>query len=630
MENIKSLTGIANGGLDGVATLRGVGKFMAIHQGKDLEWLLMHLLRVHAVSLTQHQYNQLVNLINKQSGGQDMTHAAFLAGNSSFFSLSTSTNWILDSGASDHMTPHLHLFQSYASVSKPTFFTLPDGKRILIHHIDQIQLSPHITLHNVLHVPDLHFNLLSVHRLTKDLSSNVVFTTNMCLLHAPLMSKPLVIGHEANGLYVVDKSSSISKDVHDTSISTQFHTKIKAIRSANALEFCDSSAYAFYSNEGIIHQTTCVDTPTTKWKSGKKVQIPLFFQTNLPLTFWGDCLLTATYLLLAIIHPNERLFHKPLDYSTLRAFGCLCFVNTLKRNRDKFQPLAKPYVFIGGALVLSPSPSSFRLPPACVQLLYFLLPASLAGLVPSPPSWCLYPFLFLVCSVFCIFGALVGVRFLSLPVLFRALFGALVLVAVQSEFPPIGWSTKLFSLSVLWFLLGLFSPWDFCVFGAYFGLAGEWYLCITSRSGQVWGSPSFRLRFTVSSALGSVWFDCLVGVSEFVAALWFAGVARYRWVSLTAVVCQCSSATPTLVCRLSRPVLARRDFSLLAACCCFAERSKVDLCSSSPCFVLSPLVADVESLWFLDFASGGFGGFTLCAPAGFWLEAGLLLSLAGS
>ncbi|KAL8129305.1 hypothetical protein V2J09_018460 [Rumex salicifolius] len=30
-----------------------------------------------------------------------------------------------------------------------------------------------------------------------------------------------------------------------------------------------------------------------------------------------------------------------------KSFGCPCFANTLKRNRDKFQPRAKPYVFIG-------------------------------------------------------------------------------------------------------------------------------------------------------------------------------------------------------------------------------------------------------------------------------------------
>ena len=71
----------------------------------------------------------------------------------------------------------------------------------------------------------------------------------------------------------------------------------------------------------------------------------LKLQSNLPSTYWGDCILTAAYLinrlpshLLKQKSPFELLFQKPkkvvhlsfIEISNyhLRVFGCLCFVST--------------------------------------------------------------------------------------------------------------------------------------------------------------------------------------------------------------------------------------------------------------------------------------------------------------
>ena len=45
-----------------------------------------------------------------------------------------------------------------------------------------------------------------------------------------------------------------------TYVSTQFQEKVQIVRSDNGSEFGDQYTLAFYKRQGIIHQTTCVDT----------------------------------------------------------------------------------------------------------------------------------------------------------------------------------------------------------------------------------------------------------------------------------------------------------------------------------------------------------------------------------
>lgn len=86
-------------------------------------------------------------------------------------------------------------------------------------------------------------------------------------------------------------------------IKTQFNFDIKRIRTDNGQAFLSHRMQKFFSDHGVIHERTCVETPQQNGVAERKhrhllnVARCLRFQASLPISFWGECILTATYLI---------------------------------------------------------------------------------------------------------------------------------------------------------------------------------------------------------------------------------------------------------------------------------------------------------------------------------------------
>ena len=140
-------------------------------------------------------------------------------------------------------------------------------------------------------------------------------------------------------------------------IENQHQFSVKIIRTDNGAEF---HIPEFYASKGIIHQTSCVESPQQNGKVERKHQHllnvgrALLFQSKLPKKFWSYAILHATFIInklptqtLNNLSPYFILHNEHPDMHSLKVFGSLAFASSLNMHRSKLDSRARKCVFLG-------------------------------------------------------------------------------------------------------------------------------------------------------------------------------------------------------------------------------------------------------------------------------------------
>ncbi|CAL5338710.1 unnamed protein product [Camellia sinensis] len=357
-----------------------------------------------------------------------------------FYTFHNHTSWIIDSGASDHMTDSYHLFSSYIPCAGNLRVRIADGSLAPVAGKGSIRISDSITLesdlssgttignakeyegiyyfeeakvrdqcqsvicnsvsipknsdlmlwHSRLGHPNFQYMChlfpslclnkksldvqcevceLAKHRRTSFPKSNYKPTKPFTIIHSDVWGPSRIPNRTHTKWFVTfiddhtricwvyllkDKSEVRSVFINFYAmIQTQFHTKIQILRTDNGTEYFNHTLGPFLQENGIIHQSSCVDTPQQNGVAERKnrhileVARALLLTTHMPTMFWGDAILTATHLI------NRMPSRSTLP---LRLFGCTAFVHVHPHQRTKLDPRATKCVFLG----YSPSQKGYK------------------------------------------------------------------------------------------------------------------------------------------------------------------------------------------------------------------------------------------------------------------------------
>ena len=116
---------------------------------------------------------------------------------------STSSSWIVDSGATSHMTPNPPAFMSYEPSPRTSKVCTALGDLLTIAGVGRVALTPSLHLSRVLHVPRLAVHLLSLSKFVRDLNRDLTFNPNLCFYREKVSGKKITLVEEHQGLYFI-------------------------------------------------------------------------------------------------------------------------------------------------------------------------------------------------------------------------------------------------------------------------------------------------------------------------------------------------------------------------------------------------------------------------------------------
>ncbi|GJU74442.1 ribonuclease H-like domain-containing protein [Tanacetum coccineum] len=253
-----------------------------------------------SMPFTPEQIMKLMSLIGDKTGfgniQSNMLGAFFKSLSSKFNTFEDFKKWIIDSGANQHMVLSKDLLDSIVDISDLNLTVEHPNRSVAkIKKIRNLKLNDHITLCDVLLVPEYYVNLIFVYKLARDSKFFIGFDENSFLIQ---LSNDLQIGknetiplceicHKAKQTrepfpLSSHRSTKVGDVVHldvwgpyrvtsrdgykyfltiVDDVSRAFDTKIKVFRSDNGSEFVNKTLEQLFDSRGVIHQTSYSYTP---------------------------------------------------------------------------------------------------------------------------------------------------------------------------------------------------------------------------------------------------------------------------------------------------------------------------------------------------------------------------------
>lgn len=119
-------------------------------------------------------------------------------------SFTSNSDWIIDSGATDHMTCDRYRFSHLSPKCSKTTITNANGVSSPVIGVGTVPLSPTLAIKDVLFVPSLNCNLLSVTQLTKSHNCVALFFPTHCIFQNIHTREKIGSGRRIGGLYYLE------------------------------------------------------------------------------------------------------------------------------------------------------------------------------------------------------------------------------------------------------------------------------------------------------------------------------------------------------------------------------------------------------------------------------------------
>ena len=121
------------------------------------------------VDLSPTQLQAFVQLINTETSKGDRMMGTYI-----------SNNWIIDMGASHHVTCDLMSLSDVTTIGD-CLVGLPDGSSAVATMESRVTRTQGLTLHHVLYVPRINCNLILVSQMIDESNCHIKFTSSLCV-----------------------------------------------------------------------------------------------------------------------------------------------------------------------------------------------------------------------------------------------------------------------------------------------------------------------------------------------------------------------------------------------------------------------------------------------------------------